>query len=89
MADFVPKNMIGSYFGFRNFIHGLVQIPAMFTAEAILDSLGENWKGFGTLFFVAGSLGFLSGYFLKIQYEPPYEPRGASITMTKAVKFLL
>lgn len=89
MSDLVPKDMIGSYFGFRNLIHGAVQIPAMFLAGAILDSLGENWKGFGTLFLIAGSLGALNGYFLKIQYEPPYKPREASVSITKAVKFLL
>ncbi|ACM23683.1 transporter, major facilitator family [Thermotoga neapolitana DSM 4359] len=89
MSDLVPRNMIGSYFGFRNLIHGLVQIPAMFAAGAILDSLGENWKGFSALFFIAGSLGFLNGYFLKIQYEPPYRPREASLGLTKVIGILL
>jgi len=89
MADLVPTGTLGNYFGFRNLVLGLVQIPAMLVAGFILDSLGENIKGFAVLFLIAGSVGLLNGYFLKIQYEPPYVQREASLGFLQTLKILM
>ncbi|ABV34097.1 major facilitator superfamily MFS_1 [Pseudothermotoga lettingae TMO] len=89
MADLVPKHSIGSYFGLRNFVLGVVQIPAMFIAGIVLDALGENTKGFSVLFLLAGLAGFLNGYLLKIQHEPVYRIRESSIGPVTSFKLLM
>jgi len=89
MADLVPSERLGRYFGLRNFILGFVQIPVMFIAGSILDIFGKGFKSFAVLFSIAGVIGFMDGLILRFQDEPPYRPTESSLNPFKAIKFLL
>lgn len=89
MADLVPSDRIGRYFGLRNFILGFVQIPAMLIAGNILDTFERGFKSFAVLFSLAGIIGFLDGLTFQFQDEPPYTPTESSLNPFKALKFLL
>lgn len=89
MADLVPHERFGRYFGLRNLILGLVQVPAMLLAGSILDSFEKELLGFMTLFSIAGVMGFFDGLMFKFQDEPPYTPLESSIGLLKAIRFLM
>jgi len=89
MADLVPRERLGRYFGLRNLILGFVQVPTMLIAGNILDSLGKDLLGFAVLFLTAGIVGFFDGLVFKFQDEPPYIPRESSLNLFKAIRFLM
>jgi MFS family permease len=74
MKDLVKKD-IGQYFGKRASIVGLIAISGMLIAGFILDYFRQTqvFWGFLIIFLIASLGRYLSAYFLKRQYEPPFE----------------
>lgn len=61
LADYVPSRMRGRYLGWRNRLHGLVNLVAMFLAGLLLH-LARSWEfvGFAVLFGSAALARWLS-----------------------------
>jgi MFS family permease len=72
MADLVPVNMRGRYFGSRTRIAGITTLIFSFLAGGILQIFtGNILIGFAIIFGGAMVCRFLSFYFLTGMYEPP------------------
>ncbi|MCM8786781.1 MAG: MFS transporter [Candidatus Omnitrophica bacterium] len=72
IADHIPANKRGKYFGWRNKILVIVTIISSFIAGSILHIFRNNiLKGFLVIFTIAFSARFISWYFLTRMYEPP------------------
>jgi len=74
MADIVPDNMRGGYFGNRNKITGAVALASLLIAGYVLGVFDNVFVGFAALFAVAALGRFASVYFFSKHYEPPYSP---------------
>jgi len=72
MADLVPANVRGAFFGKRGRIAGLITLVASLAAGGILQIFNRQvFVGFALLFGGAAVFRFLSLFFLSKQYEPP------------------
>jgi MFS family permease len=72
MADMVPTNLRGRYFGARGRVLTFVALIASLIAGGILQLLNKTvFIGFAILFSLAAIFRFVSWYFLNKQYEPP------------------
>ena len=71
MADLVPEEMRGKYFGFRGRISGLVALVFFFIGGTILHFFSANiFLGFAVLFGGAMLFRLVSWHFLSRMYEP-------------------
>jgi len=75
MADIVPENRRGDYFGWRARILGFVNVGSMFLAGYILHEIEKInvYSAFAVIFFCAMVFRMLSGYFIGKMHEPPFE----------------
>lgn len=71
MADLVPVEIRGRYFGLRGRICGLVTLVSFFIGGAILDFSATIFIGFALLFGGAMLFRLVSWHFLSKIYEPP------------------
>jgi len=72
MADLVPEEKRGRFFGFRGKIGGLLTLVFFFLGGAILSRMTENiFLGFAIIFGGAFLFRLASWYFLSRMYEPP------------------
>jgi MFS family permease len=72
MADIVPINIRGRYFGFRGSILGLATLVGMLVAGAILQTFRNKvFIGFAILFGGACLFRLIANIFLARQWEPP------------------
>lgn len=72
MADLVPTEMRGRYFGLRGMICGFVTLIFFFIGGAILHfSITDIFLGFSIVFGAAILFRLISWYFLSRMYEPP------------------
>lgn len=72
MADHIPQEKRGQYFGWRNKIMAAVVVGFSFLAGFILYLFRNDvLKGFLIIFSLALGLRFLSWYFLTRMFEPP------------------
>ncbi|RIH82700.1 multidrug resistance protein [Meiothermus luteus] len=70
MADLVPEQVRGRYFGFRNGILGLVGTLGNLAAGGLIDAVGKPW-GFLLVLLAAVVAGVGATFILRKQYEPP------------------
>lgn len=76
MADLVPKQVRGRYFGFRSMLALIIAITVAWGGAALLDackkgdSVGEK-TGFLLIFGVAAAAAIAGAGFLRRQWEPP------------------
>lgn len=86
MGDLVPSRTRGRYFGYRNFLSGVVMIAAFLGGgawvsfceqhgELALLGLSSQNFGFLTLFIIAGVSRAVSVGYLRQMREPEYRPR--------------
>ena len=78
MADLVPEEKRGRYFGFRNGILGLVGTLGNLAAGSVIDVLGKPW-GFLLVIAVGVGLGIAATYILRFQTEPPFKPSAPTL----------
>jgi MFS family permease len=72
MADLVPEELRGRYFGFRGRIAVFITLVFSLLAGGILQILSGNvFVGFAVLFGGAAGFRLLSFFFLSRMYEPP------------------
>jgi len=72
MADLVPAEMRGRYFGLRGRICGFVALALFFIGGLILHfSAADIFLGFSIIFGAALLFRLVSWYFLSRMYEPP------------------
>lgn len=70
MADLVPEEQRGRYFGLRNGLLGLVGTLGNLAAGNLIDALGKPW-GFLLVLGIAVIAGVGATFILRQQYEPP------------------
>lgn len=70
MADLVPEQKRGRYFGLRNGVLGLVGTLGNLAAGGLIDALGKPW-GFLLALGLAVVAGVGATFILRQQYEPP------------------
>jgi len=70
MADLVPEEQRGRYFGLRNGLLGLVGTLGNLAAGSLIDALGKPW-GFLLVLGIAVIAGVGATFILRQQYEPP------------------
>ncbi|ADD26810.1 MFS transporter [Meiothermus ruber] len=70
MADLVPDQLRGRYFGLRNGLLGLVGTLGNLAAGALIDALGKPW-GFLLVLGLAVGAGVGATFILRRQFEPP------------------
>ena len=70
MADLVPEQKRGRYFGLRNGVLGLVGTLGNLVAGGLIDALGKPW-GFLLALGLAVVAGVGATFILRQQYEPP------------------
>jgi MFS family permease len=75
MADLVPEQLRGRYFGLRGRINGFITLVFFFIAGLILQTFtgGDIFIGYSILFGGATAFRLLSAYFLSKQYMPELE----------------
>ncbi|KJJ84082.1 major facilitator superfamily protein [Candidatus Omnitrophus magneticus] len=75
MADIVPKNKRGEYFGWRNRILGFITVGSSLSAGIILNYMKKIniFHGFFIIFLTAFLARIISAYFLSRMYEPSVE----------------
>jgi len=73
MADLVPGNKRGQYFGWRNKVLGFVLVAASFIAGLILHQMKKFnvFLGFFLVFILAFLFRLFSWHFLRKMHEPP------------------
>jgi MFS family permease len=72
MADLVPAEMRGRYFGLRGRISGIVALALFFIGGLILHfSAADIFLGFSIIFGAALLFRLVSWYFLSRMYDPP------------------
>lgn len=70
MADLVPEQVRGRYFGFRNGVLGLVGTLGNLAAGGLIDAVGKPW-GFLLVLLAAVVAGVGATFILRRQHEPP------------------
>lgn len=70
MADLVPDQLRGRYFGLRNGLLGLVGTLGNLAAGGLIDALGKPW-GFLLVLGLAVGAGVGATFILRRQFEPP------------------
>lgn len=70
MADVVPRQLRGRFFGRRNMITGVFGLLAILAAGQVLILFGFGW-----LFLLASAVGFIAVYFIRKIQEPPFKPK--------------
>ncbi|MDX2004729.1 MAG: MFS transporter [Meiothermus sp.] len=78
MADLVPEEKRGRYFGFRNGLLGLVGTLGNLAAGVVIDALGKPW-GFLLVIAVGVGLGIAATRILHFQLEPPSTPSAPTL----------
>ncbi len=75
MADLVPENRRGDYFGWRGRILGFINVGSMFLAGFILHAIEKFnvYTAFALIFGSAMVFRMVSGYFISRMYEPTFE----------------
>ncbi|MFH1361512.1 MAG: MFS transporter, partial [bacterium] len=89
MAEYIPHNKRGTYFGWRSSVMGIVYTGAVLLAGLVLyfaRPIGLFW-GFAFLILVASLSRFISFYFLTKMYEPKW--RVASTDYFSLYSFLI
>lgn len=72
MSQYLPRNMRGRYFSWRNTIHGFITLGATFLAGYVLYLFPrQSILGFTSIFAGAAASRFASWYYLTKMYEPP------------------
>lgn len=72
MADLVPEEMRGKFFGFRGRVGGLLTLIFFFVGGAILEVSNKSvFVGFAIIFGLALVFRLISWFFLSRMYDPP------------------
>ncbi|RMG55601.1 MAG: MFS transporter, partial [Acidobacteria bacterium] len=71
IADVVPENLRGRFFGRRNMFNGIATVGTSLIGGWFLDAWGKTLSDFQWLFLVAVMAGLMSIGFLKRIPEPP------------------
>lgn len=84
MADLVPEEIRGKFFGFRGRVGGLLTLIFLFLSGAILEVSNKSvFIGFTVIFGLALVFRLISWYFLSRMYEPP-----STVTRKSAFKLV-
>ncbi len=84
IADLVPENERGRYFGFRNEVTGFALFLATFAAGAVLGLFNSQvMLGFAAIFGIAFIARIISVFYLGRTHEPPMQAEG-----TRAIGFM-
>lgn len=79
MSEYIPYKKRGKYFGWRNWILGIVAVICSLVSGFILHILKNNiLRGFLIVFTVATICRFISWYFLTKMYEPRFRSQSNS-----------
>jgi len=85
VAEVVPPQRRGSYFGMRSAINQGAVVLTTLTAGALVDLLGPQ-RGFGSLYILAGVATVVNVFLLRAHPEPPRQQAAPEVSLLSTLR---